>query len=334
MDSKVFFRNLANKKVLKLGFCDSGIGGLIFALDFLGTFISHYYNLTDKDCPLLEIYHLDDRKNFPYGTKTPVEISDFGNILIKHLFNDYECDIVFVACNTLSANLNTDAKNNHLEVYYKQNRIISLIQESSIEIYNQSVQSYNLLNRHDNLNIAILGTKATINSGKYQAEINKLHVSQTPDHSYHLNLYADTPLNWEIMAESIIHPATIEQVIYPYLDELFTKNSPQSLLAIGLFCTHYPCFIEYIEHYIKSRLPNSHIKIISQGQVFAKYLANLMNIKANDTDPACDNSKLILNEKIKIYSYSNLLDQTTPREIISRLYGEEISNKIIYQFYA
>lgn len=80
---------------LKIGVFDSGIGGLSVA------------NAIQSELPDAEIVFLHDTPDhFPYATKSPDEIYGFVVPVIQQLV-DQQCDLIVVACNTVSTTLIT-----------------------------------------------------------------------------------------------------------------------------------------------------------------------------------------------------------------------------------
>lgn len=76
----------------KIGVFDSGVGGLSVV------------NAIKKGLPDLEIIYKEDREHVPYGTRSIDEI--YG--LVKPIFQsfiDEECQLIVVACNTVTTNL-------------------------------------------------------------------------------------------------------------------------------------------------------------------------------------------------------------------------------------
>lgn len=77
---------------MKIGVFDSGIGGLSVA------------NAIEKALPEAEVLFVNDAEHVPYGTKSPEEIYGFVTPIFQDLV-DVGCDVIVVACNTVSTNL-------------------------------------------------------------------------------------------------------------------------------------------------------------------------------------------------------------------------------------
>jgi len=77
---------------MKIGIFDSGVGGQSFVAALRTRF------------PEAEIVYKDDKKNVPYGDKTPEELLRLTLPIFKE-FESESCDAVLVACNTITTNI-------------------------------------------------------------------------------------------------------------------------------------------------------------------------------------------------------------------------------------
>ena len=77
---------------IKIGVFDSGVGGLSVVRAI-------------KDAlPGVEIIYKDDKAHVPYGTKTVEQIHDYVRPIFRQFIDD-GCQIIVVACNTVTTNL-------------------------------------------------------------------------------------------------------------------------------------------------------------------------------------------------------------------------------------
>jgi len=76
----------------KIGVFDSGVGGLSVV------------NAIQKALPELEVIYKDDKQHVPYGTRSIDEIHEFVKPIL-HEFIDEGCQVIVVACNTVTTNL-------------------------------------------------------------------------------------------------------------------------------------------------------------------------------------------------------------------------------------
>lgn len=77
---------------MKIGVFDSGVGGRAVA------------NAIKKAFPDADILLREDKKNLPYGNKTPEQLLELVAPILKQMVAD-GCQIIVVACNTVSTNI-------------------------------------------------------------------------------------------------------------------------------------------------------------------------------------------------------------------------------------
>lgn len=82
---------------MKVGVFDSGVGGLSVA------------NAIKKSLPNLDVVLKEDKEHVPYGTREPQEILKFITPIFQEMV-DAGCQIIVVACNTVSTNLIEDLR--------------------------------------------------------------------------------------------------------------------------------------------------------------------------------------------------------------------------------
>jgi glutamate racemase len=77
---------------MKIGVFDSGVGGLSVA------------NAIKKSLPEVAVEVREDKEHVPYGTRQPAEIFGFVKPIFQEMI-DGGCQIIVIACNTVSTNL-------------------------------------------------------------------------------------------------------------------------------------------------------------------------------------------------------------------------------------
>lgn len=82
---------------MKIGVFDSGVGGLSVA------------NSIQRAFPQHEVILREDKEHVPYGTRQPAEILSFVMPIFQDLVNQ-GCNVIVVACNTVSTNLIDELK--------------------------------------------------------------------------------------------------------------------------------------------------------------------------------------------------------------------------------
>ncbi len=77
---------------MTIGVFDSGVGGLSVA------------NAIRSALPGLEVLYRDDKKNLPYGTKSPEQLLSLVTPILEAMVEE-ECTVIVVACNTVTTNI-------------------------------------------------------------------------------------------------------------------------------------------------------------------------------------------------------------------------------------
>ena len=184
---------------MSIGVFDSGIGGLTVLKEIR------------KVLPNEKIFYFGDTARVPYGEKTKELITGYSKEIVEFLL-DKEVSAIVVACNTATALA--------LEELRKTFKIpiIGVIKAGAKTAINTTKSG----------NIGVIGTKATVNSKRYEEEIKKL--------SENVKVIAKAcPLFVPAVEEGILDGKLVDQIIKTYLDD-FEKEIDTLILG----CTHYP----------------------------------------------------------------------------------------------
>jgi glutamate racemase len=185
---------------MKIGFFDSGLGGLI-ALKAVA-----------KDLPQYDYEFYGDTANLPYGDKTEEEIFALTKAGIVHLFNR-DCLLVIVACNTASAETLRRLQDGFLKSEYPEHRVLGVIIPTVEELVSADIE-----------HALLVATKRTVDSRKYEVELSKL--TEAP-----LITSCATP-ELVPLIESGEHEAALQSLIA-------TIKSRGEVDGVILGCTHY-----------------------------------------------------------------------------------------------
>lgn len=182
-------RTLNNQKI---GFCDSGVGGL--------TVYSKFRKILDtEDC-----IFFGDLKHSPYGDKTKDELIGYSREVFN-FFNSLDVKAVVMACNTTSAQTYPVIKD-----------------EYNFKIYPVIQSCAKILAGLDAEKLGIFATASTINSGVYESEIHKYNKDMI--------IYPQSCPDWVNIVEtnSQNNPDKIE-IIKQDLDKML-KNNPDKIV--------------------------------------------------------------------------------------------------------
>jgi glutamate racemase len=134
---------------MKIGFFDSGLGGLTI-LKAVAKELSEY-----------DYVFYGDTANLPYGDKSEEEINRLTKAGVEYLF-DKDCRLIIIACNTASAETLRKLQTELLVGKHKEKRILGVI-IPTVEAIVESNQQ----------NVSLIATKRTVESKKYDAELVK-----------------------------------------------------------------------------------------------------------------------------------------------------------------
>lgn len=132
---------------MKLGFYDSGLGGLSVLRSFLkkyGTTYSYFY--------------YGDSARAPYGDKSPKEIISYMEDIFQ-IMHEKEVDVVISACNTSSALLDQMDLDDYL---FQTISLVDVVKDYFKNSFEAAII------RDFNLPVGFLATQGSLNAGKYR----------------------------------------------------------------------------------------------------------------------------------------------------------------------
>jgi glutamate racemase len=134
-----------------IGVFDSGFGGLTVLKEFL------------RRLPDYDYIYLGDNARAPYGNKSAEVIYNYTKEAADFLFKQ-GCELVIIACHTASAKALRRIQQEYLLKHYPERRALGVV----VPVVEEAVK----LSRYQRL--GIIGTAATISSGVYKKELEKL----------------------------------------------------------------------------------------------------------------------------------------------------------------
>ena len=184
---------------MSIGVFDSGIGGLTVLKEIR------------KVLPNEKIFYFGDTARVPYGEKTKELITRYSKEIVEFLL-EKKVSAIVVACNTATALALEELKKTF------KIPIVGVIKAGARTAISTTKSG----------NIGVIGTKATVNSKRYEEEIKKLSES--------VKVVAKAcPLFVPAVEEGILDGKLVDQIIKTYLDD-FEKEIDTLILG----CTHYP----------------------------------------------------------------------------------------------
>jgi glutamate racemase len=254
-----------------IGIFDSGIGGL--------TVVKQLMRLLPDE----QIVYFGDTARIPYGTKSKRLIEQYALEDARFLLQ-YDVKAMVVACNTASS-LAMDVLDKELDI-------------PVIGVVVPGAQTAATLTQ--NQKVGVIGTLATINSGSYSKEINRLNrnisVSGQP-----------CPLLVPLVEEGWLDDYVTILTLKKYLNNLIAEK----IDTLSLGCTHYPL----LEKTIQSVM-GPDVQLIDSGKETAKEVKSLLikNGILNNSGRVQENKFFVSDIPAKF------------EEIGSRFLGQELNN--------
>ena len=259
-----------------IGVFDSGFGGLTILKEFL------------RVLPNYDYIYLGDNARAPYGNKSDEVIYNYTVEALDFLFKE-GCELVIIACHTASAKALRKIQKEYLPKKYPNKHVLGV----AIPIVERAVK----LSRYHRL--GVIGTAATINSGVYKKELEKLRTD--------LEIFqAACPLLVPLVEDGWIGKPEARMILKKYLRPLKVKEIDTLILG----CTHYPLMIKDVK-----RIMGKNVKVIDPATVVAEKLVDYLK-RHEEVE-----KKIMKNKKTIFYTTD---DMNKFKELGRKFLGKEI----------
>ena len=222
---------------MKIGVFDSGIGGL-----------SVLKSLRDSGC-FSEIFYYGDTARVPYGVKDSRTIVRFSLEALE-VFKTQNIKMLVVACNTVSA--------------YALCAMQDAAPYPVVGVIESGVLSLSQKVADKRKKILIIATKATINSGIYEARLREM--------GYENIVSLQTGFLVPLVEEGVRDSRLLESVFDYYFGGLRRRGEAPDAIILG--CTHFPFLAEEIRGYFGGR-PT----LIHSGEAIVDFLVREYALK-------------------------------------------------------
>lgn len=238
-----------------IGVFDSGFGGLTILRELV------------RRLPQYDYLYLADRARGPYGALSADVINAYTRHAVAYLFNR-GCELVVVACNTASARALRNVQQRMLPEHFPDRRVLGIIRPSVEALVGIPVGDTSGLAVPDHLNlpstVAILATRATVDSNSYALELAKL--------ASRVRLVQQAcPLWVPLIEEGELSGPGIDYYLHKYLDPLLDGRLERPSRVL-LACTHFPL----LEAGIRAILPED-IELITQADIVGERLEDWLH---------------------------------------------------------
>ena len=225
---------------MKIGFFDSGLGGLTVLKKCIQN-----CNLSD------DIYYLGDTKNTPYGVKEESFVKQVIEENIKYLI-DLGCNPIVIACNTATCLLISQLREKYKDITF-------IGTEPAVKV---------AADAHMNKRILVLATSITIKQEKLLSLVDRLDIKENVD------LVAADKL--VVFAEDI-NCKDKEKEVEEYIESILKNLDLNKYSHIVLGCTHFPLFTTNFYNVINRLYKDANIKIVDGAEGISKELNRHIN---------------------------------------------------------
>lgn len=221
------------------GVFDSGVGGLSVAKSLID---AKMYD---------EIVYYGDTARVPYGSKDENTIIRYCLEAVE-FFKNFGIDILIVACNTASS--------------YALEEMRKVAPFEIVGVIEPGVMSIKKEQPNHEASILVIGTKATVNSKKYQIMLEK--------EGFKNIVSVETGFFVPLVEDGILEGELLDATMKHYFKDL---NEPEFII---LGCTHFPLISNAIQRYFKNS------KLVHSGEAIVDYLKQTYNVdfKVNKTN--------------------------------------------------
>ena len=222
-----------------IGVFDSGYGGLTVLKDII------------KVLPQYDYLYLGDNARAPYGNRSFDTVYQYTLQCVQWFF-EQGCSLVILACNTASAKALRTIQQQDLPNLAPGKRVLGVIRPTT-EIIGKFSETGN---------VGILATNGTVASQSYPVEIAKFFPQ--------LKVYQEACPMWVPLVENNEYEGHgADFFVRKHIHNIFEKGKMIDVLLLA--CTHYPLLRKKIGEYVPIG-----VKLISQGEIVAKSLANYL----------------------------------------------------------
>lgn len=224
---------------MKIGVFDSGFGGL--------TVLSEIR----KNLPEYSYVYLGDNARAPYGIRSQETIYEYTQQAVKFFFEQQQCSLIIVGCNTASAEALRRIQQEYLPTLNNPTlHVLGVLIPTAEEAAITSKKKH----------VGVIATRGTVDSKAFIREIQKI------DPEIHVTQKA-TPLLVPLIEEGWAEKPETNMILRKYLRSM--KNANIDTLVLG--CTHYPILVKAI-----ARIMGKGVVLVSSAQATGKRLVSYL----------------------------------------------------------
>lgn len=262
---------------LNIVFGDSGLGGLIFAIQQMESIREPLLKIMQEyDIDKIISQHIGDTLNAPYGVRSKEELTILainGMLMAKNIGGNYYVK----ACNTASTVIPDVFVRTFQSIIGNLDPIVQIIDHSAETLYKKGEIKVNPKTGGEEIHLMVLATPYVTNESKvYNQKLHEIHQANHPSGTPKLVLHEIGPKNWVRNIETGVDPneqhRDIKNVIDTYMASI-PEEQRGMISAVGLYCTHFPFYTIQIRDALSSYSPHfQDTPYIEQGKIFGDKL--------------------------------------------------------------
>lgn len=202
---------------MKIGICDSGLGGLIVA------------QAIKKHMPQYDYVYIGDTRHLPYGQRSSTLVHELTLNMINFLF-DQDCKLVIIACNTACAVALRKIQQDYLPRHYPDRNVLGVIVPMLETIHESGSQK-----------AALIGTEGMVKTKTYTQELAKISCIKLDEFA--------TPLLVPLIEND--GEFLIEQAVDHYGHDYNLRGYDSIILG----CTHYALIKDQVRQAVGKNIP-------------------------------------------------------------------------------
>lgn len=262
---------------LNIVFGDSGLGGLIFAIQQMESIKGPLLRLIQKyDIEGIISKHIGDTLNAPYGVRSKEELAILalnGTLMAKIEGANYYVK----ACNTASTVIPEVVIKTFQSIINNTDPIIQIIDHSAETLYQAGKVKTNPTTGEQEIHLMVLATPFVTNKSKvYNQKLHEIHQAKYPGGTPKLVLHEIGPENWvrniETGVDTNAQHKDVKNVIDTYMESIPAEQRGM-ISAVGLYCTHFPFYTIQIRDALTTYSPHfQDVPYVEQGKIFGDKL--------------------------------------------------------------
>lgn len=243
-----------------------------------------------KLMPNQNFYYIADSAYCPYWRKTPEELQERSKKLTNFLINQWNCDLIVVACNTATAAA-----------------IDVLRSEFSIPFVGMEPAIKPALLKSKTWVVWVLATAGTFKWALYHRTLTQFQ--------WNIKVIEEI---WDWLVELVENNQTESNEAYNLLNKYINPMIQENVDHIVLWCTHYPFLTPMINKILFEKNLQYKVNIINPAPAVATQTKKILN-----------SLNITKKEKYSVWNFYSTWNKDILSDFVSNIYNQLLDNKDI-----